>query len=148
MLKKPTDSTSDNDRLVLMTPSGVARFQPTEFLFSQIKNCLSRLPKTVSVHTASICGFKATLEEIFKSTSNNVTRGCVPLNTSANPGLLVRDQLVVVVSLCLFKWFRSLCSITEIPCITVRRASNVRLNLNKASCTHHYLCLMSTLEHL
>lgn len=50
-IRKPTDQNLDNAGIVLMNWAGVAPFQPAEFLFSQMKKRLPRLPETVSGHT-------------------------------------------------------------------------------------------------
>lgn len=72
-----SDKIADNTRFVLMTPAGVVAFQRAEYLSSQMKEHLVRLPETVSGKSTSVHGLKVALEENLKTTPKCIVRGCI-----------------------------------------------------------------------
>lgn len=66
---------TDDSRYVLMTPDGMAAFQPCEFVFSATKFRLARLPIEASTLTSTEHGIKAALEALLKSMPKKVVKG-------------------------------------------------------------------------
>lgn len=75
-----------------MTPAGVAPFQPCEYLFGTMKTRLARLPDIVDTKTTSIHGKRVAIENILRSTSKSVIKGCLRAAEHFREAWLVRAQ--------------------------------------------------------
>lgn len=76
-IRKETRSNIDNARFVIMTPPGVAPFQPCEFLFATMKDPLAMLPDISDTTTTLIHVKRVALQRLLLSTGKHVVKGCL-----------------------------------------------------------------------
>lgn len=91
-MEKPSGVSADDGRYILMTPAGMAAFQPCEFVFSSTKYRLARLPAEAHTVTSTEHGLKTALESILKSTPKSVVKGALRASEHFRDAWLARSQ--------------------------------------------------------